>query len=225
VDFYSAQAAARRRSGWLVLALLASVALVVAALTLVTVLVFAADGSTEAVAGIATSAALLWLLIILGASAYKGLVLRGGGGVVARALGGTRVDRDVSDPLLRRLRNVVEEMAIASGVPVPEVYVLEGEAGLNAFAAGHSPANAAVAVTRGTVERLSRDELQGVRFRGPFHPARDAAPQPRGGRADRTGRGDVRAGLPRPVPRQADPGGGIAPARVAGRCLGRAVHA
>jgi Zn-dependent protease with chaperone function len=124
--------------------------------------VFAADGSTEAVAGIATSAALLWLLIILGASAYKGLVLRGGGGVVARALGGTRVDRDVSDPLLRRLRNVVEEMAIASGVPVPEVYVLEGEAGLNAFAAGHSPANAAVAVTRGTVERLSRDELQGV---------------------------------------------------------------
>jgi Zn-dependent protease with chaperone function len=162
VDFYSAQAAARRRSGWLVLALLASVALVVAALTLVTVLVFAADGSTEAVAGIASSAALLWLLIILGASAYKGLVLRGGGGVVARALGGTRVDRDVSDPLLRRLRNVVEEMAIASGVPVPEVYVLEGEAGLNAFAAGHSPANAAVAVTRGTVERLSRDELQGV---------------------------------------------------------------
>lgn len=162
MDFYSAQAAARRRSGWLVFALLAAVALVVAALTLVTVLVFATEAPPEALGGVAASAALLWLLIILGASAYKGLVLRGGGGVVARALGGTRVERDVSDPPLRRLRNVVEEMAIASGVPVPEVYVLEGERGLNAFAAGHSPANAAVAVTRGAVERLSRDELQGV---------------------------------------------------------------
>ena len=162
MDFYSAQAAARRRSGWLVFALLAAVALVVAALTLVTVLVFATEAPPEALGGVAASSALLWLLIILGASAYKGLVLRGGGGVVARALGGTRVERDVSDPPLRRLRNVVEEMAIASGVPVPEVYVLEGERGLNAFAAGHSPANAAVAVTRGAVERLSRDELQGV---------------------------------------------------------------
>jgi Zn-dependent protease with chaperone function len=162
VDFYSAQAAARRRSGWLVLAMLVSVALVVAALSLVTVLVFATEAPPEALGGVAVSSALLWLLIILGASAYKGLVLRGGGGVVARALGGTRIERDVSDPQLRRLRNVVEEMAIASGVPVPEVYVLEGERGLNAFAAGHSPANAAVAVTRGAVERLSRDELQGV---------------------------------------------------------------
>ncbi len=162
MDFYSAQAAARRRSGWLVFALLASVALVVATLTLVTVFLLGADAPPDALGGIATSSALLWLLIILGASAYKGLVLRGGGGVVARALGGTRVEREVSDPQLRRLRNVVEEMAIASGVPVPEVYVLEGERGLNAFAAGHSPANAAVAVTRGAVERLSRDELQGV---------------------------------------------------------------
>ena len=61
---------------------------------------------------------------------------RAGGGAVARMLGGTRVGADASDPLRRRLRNVVEEMAIASGVPVPEVYVLEREAGINAFAAG-----------------------------------------------------------------------------------------
>ena len=69
---------------------------------------------------------------------------------------------DATDPLRRRLMNVVEEMAIASGVPVPQVYVLEREAGINAFAAGHTPANAAIAVTRGTLVNLNRDELQGV---------------------------------------------------------------
>src|SRR4029453_7088637 len=58
--------------------------------------------------------------------------------------------------------NVVEEMAIASGVPAPEVYVLEQESGINAFAAGHTPANAAVAVTQGALDRLNREQLQGV---------------------------------------------------------------
>src|SRR5690606_41055605 len=61
-----------------------------------------------------------------------------------------------------RLLNVVEEMAIASGLPRPEVHVLEREAGINAFAAGRNPAYAAVAVTRGALERLDRAELQGV---------------------------------------------------------------
>ena len=105
-------------------------------------------------------------LLVLGvvgmSSLYKSAVLRAGGGVVARSLGGTRLERDAKDPLRRRLHNVVEEMAIASGVPMPEVYVLEQEAGINAFAAGHTAANAAVAVTRGALERLNRAELQGV---------------------------------------------------------------
>jgi len=96
------------------------------------------------------------------ASAYRSVQLRAGGGDIARSLGGTAVDPSTTDPLRRRLYNVVEEMAIASGVPMPEVYVLEGEQGINAFAAGYSPADAAVAVTRGTLEHLDRDELQGV---------------------------------------------------------------
>ncbi len=96
------------------------------------------------------------------ASAFRTLQLRSGGGDIARALGGTLVEPDTRDPLRRRLHNVVEEMAIASGIPVPEVYVLEHEQGINAFAAGYSPSDAAVAVTRGTLEHLDRDELQGV---------------------------------------------------------------
>jgi len=96
------------------------------------------------------------------ASLYKTSVLGGGGGVVARSLGGVRVSADTTDPLQRRLLNVVEEMSIASGVPMPEVYLLEQEAGINAFAAGHNPANAAIAVTRGALTTLNRAELQGV---------------------------------------------------------------
>jgi Zn-dependent protease with chaperone function len=82
--------------------------------------------------------------------------------VVARSLGGARVERNTRDPALRRLHNVVEEMSIASGVTMPEVYVLENEDGINAFAAGNSPADAVVAVTRGAATLLTRDELQGV---------------------------------------------------------------
>jgi Zn-dependent protease with chaperone function len=77
-------------------------------------------------------------------------------------VGARRVPPETTDPLERRLRNVVEEMAIASGVRVPEVYVMDGERGINAFAAGWDVSGAVVAVTRGTLERLTRDELQGV---------------------------------------------------------------
>src|SRR5690606_22175265 len=96
------------------------------------------------------------------ASLYRTATLAGGGGSVAKMLGGTLVTGGGNDPLQRRLVNVVEEMALASGLPVPEIYVLEHEAGINAFAAGLAPANAAVAVTRGALERLDRAELQGV---------------------------------------------------------------
>ncbi len=96
------------------------------------------------------------------ASLYRTARLRQGGGAVARALGGTEIASDTSDPLRRRLINVVEEMSIASGVPVPEIFVLEREPGINAFAAGFNPNDAAIAVTQGTLEHLSRDELQGV---------------------------------------------------------------
>ncbi len=101
------------------------------------------------------------LVIALG-SLYKIAQLKAGGSVVATGLGGVLVPPETRDPRLRRLRNVVEEIAIASGVPVPQIYLLEHEAGINAFAAGYAPADAAVAVTRGALEKLSRDELQGV---------------------------------------------------------------
>ena len=104
----------------------------------------------------------LVLAIIGVASLGRMLQLRGGGAAVARELGGTQVPGDTRDPGYRRLRNVVEEVAIASALPVPDIFVLEQEAGINAFAAGWSASDAAIAVTRGAMDRLNRDELQGV---------------------------------------------------------------
>lgn len=106
--------------------------------------------------------AVIATLFIIGATLFKTSRLSSGGARVALDMGGTPVAPDVQDPLRRRLRNVVEEMAIASGIPVPQIYVLEAENGINAFAAGFTPADAAIAVTRGCLELLDRDELQGV---------------------------------------------------------------
>jgi Zn-dependent protease with chaperone function len=102
------------------------------------------------------------LMVIAGATLYRVFQLSDGGEAVAQLVGARRVDPGSSDPGERRLRNVVEEMAIASGVHVPSAYVMDGEGGINAFAAGYSPNEAIVAVTRGTLDALSRDELQGV---------------------------------------------------------------
>ncbi|MEO1132924.1 MAG: M48 family metallopeptidase [Cyanobacteria bacterium J06639_1] len=88
--------------------------------------------------------------------------LRQGGWVVAESLGGRCVELNTDDPDEQRLLNVISEMAIASGVPVPQVYVMDEELGINAFAAGYSAGDAAIGVTRGCIERLNRDELQGV---------------------------------------------------------------
>ena len=101
--------------------------------------------------------------LVIGAGSYfKTSGLSKGGSVVAEEMGGREVDSSASDPLVSRYVNIVEEMSIASGVPVPRMYVLDGEPGINAFAAGYTMNDAAVAVTRGALEQLDRDELQGV---------------------------------------------------------------
>ncbi|RAL24835.1 hypothetical protein DL240_01080 [Lujinxingia litoralis] len=106
---------------------------------------------------------LVMTLVVVGCgSFYKISELNAGGSVVAEELGGEEVDAAAADPLRRRLYNVVEEMALASGLAVPRVYVLPDEQGINAFAAGYTINDAAVAVTQGALETLTRDELQAV---------------------------------------------------------------
>ena len=101
-------------------------------------------------------------VVIASGSLYQTWLLSGDGSSVAVQLGGIKVLPNTRNLEERILLNVVEEMALASGTPVPPVYVLENEQGINAFAAGTTPQNAVVGVTRGCIETLSRDELQGV---------------------------------------------------------------
>ncbi len=100
--------------------------------------------------------------IMISCSLFKIASLSSGGGSVAKMLGGRRVSASPSSVTHQRLRNVVEEMALASGTRVPEIYVLEREPSINAFAAGYTLDNAAIAVSRGALEQLDREELQGV---------------------------------------------------------------
>ncbi len=102
------------------------------------------------------------LLVILFGTIAKIIELAKGGRAIAEKQGGRLINTATTDAAERRLINVVEEMAIASGIPVPQVYILDEEKGINAFAAGYTPNDAAVAVTRGCLSELRRDELQGV---------------------------------------------------------------
>jgi Zn-dependent protease with chaperone function len=95
-------------------------------------------------------------------SLYKIRLLSAGGSAVAELLDGRCVETNTSDPDEQRLRHVVEEMAIASGMPVPEIYVLDNERGINAFSAGHTRDDVVIGITRGCLKLLNRDELQGV---------------------------------------------------------------
>ena len=100
--------------------------------------------------------------VVLVGSLYKIMALSAGGKTVAESLGGQLIPQNTDNLKYRKLLNVVEEMAIASGTPAPPVYVLADEAGINAFAAGFSPRDAVIGVTQGTIEHLSREQLQGV---------------------------------------------------------------
>ena len=163
MNFFEHQAAARRASMRLIVLFALAVVGIVLAVDLAAYVAFGGVGAEPGERGaLLVFTSLLTMAVIGLGSLYRIASLRGGGEPVALQLGGVPVPEDTTDFNLRRLRNVVEEIAIASGVPVPKIYVLEREAAINAFAAGYSPSDAVIAVTRGALDRLNRDELQGV---------------------------------------------------------------
>jgi Zn-dependent protease with chaperone function len=174
MDFFAQQDKTRRKTKLLVFYFILAVAAIVVACYFVGLIVFNAAQSHHYHYGEQTPGLVLWdprlffgvtvgvLAVIFIGSAYKTNELAGGGGSVATLMGGRLVNSNTTDPDERKLLNVVEEMAIASGVPVPQVYVLNEERAINAFAAGHTTSDAAIGVTRGCIQMLSRDQLQGV---------------------------------------------------------------
>ena len=167
MDFFEAQDRARRRSRWLVLACLGAAALVVASYCAAGALLYAgwakfAGATPTPPAALIGGIAAVVAALIVAVSAWRIWQLREGGTTVAWLLGARYIEPGRCTPVERRLLNVVEEMAIASGIAMPPVYCLRGEQGVNALVAGYSPNEAVIIVTRGAIEKLSRDELQGV---------------------------------------------------------------
>ena len=170
MNFFEHQDRARRQTGRLVLLLATAVVCLVTITSLALGWIWRHLG--EPALHLTSSASLpdpeLYLavaaviigVVFLGAL-YKQVQLSAGGKVVAESLGGRLLNLSASNADERRLLNVVEEMALASGSPVPPVYVLE-DASINAFAAGLSPRDAVIGITRGAIEQLERNELQGV---------------------------------------------------------------
>jgi len=184
MDFFQAQALAHRRTKWLVLLFIMSVGATIGVTYAATIVLignlpsggnkhrhrnyYDYDGPAAHIATgwwdpqIFAAVAGGTILLVAGAALFKTAQLRQGGPAIAEMVGGRRVEPNTTNLKEKRLLNVVEEMSIASGISVPAVYVLDDEAGLNAFAAGLTTSDAVVTVTRGTLEKLNRDELQGV---------------------------------------------------------------
>jgi len=181
MDFFEAQARAHRRTHRLVVLFILAVGATIGASYFATIFLLGQMSGRSShhrydqdETDYAAPAQSLWqpdvlaivaggtILVVGAAALFKWSELHSGGAAVAEMVGGRKVDPHTTDLHERRLLNVVEEMAIAAGITVPAVYVLDNEAGLNAFAAGLTTSDAIVAVTRGTLQKLSRDELQGV---------------------------------------------------------------
>ena len=173
MDFFEHQDKARKNTKLLVVYFAIAVVCIIASVYLASLLIFYGANSQQQT-GVPAPALVLWdpqlfLYVVLGTlgvvvlgSLYKTAALAKGGSAVAELLGGRLVSSNTTHPDERKLQNVIEEMAIASGVPVPKIYMLDDEEGINAFAAGHSPSDAAIGVTRDCMTVLNRDELQGV---------------------------------------------------------------
>ncbi|PQJ28873.1 M48 family metallopeptidase [Rubritalea profundi] len=176
MNFYEAQDDARRRTKWLIGYFVLAVVGVVLAIYAILGLYYMSQtvAMVDAAGNLMQQQGVFWDLerfvtvtvlttgVILAGNVFKSFQLSGGGAVVARDMGGRQVDPHTTDIDERKLVNVIEEMAIASGVPVPEIWVMDQETGINAFAAGTEPGNAVIGVTRGCIQRLNRSELQGV---------------------------------------------------------------
>lgn len=165
MDFFAQQARVRGSSRRMVLLFVLAVVAIVVAIDVVVWVVMGRHGMTHtgwASRRLLPLTTIGTLLVIGGCAMYRIMSLSNGGKSVAQSMGGVPVSPDTNDPQLRQLRNVIEEVAIASGTPVPDIYLMQDEPGINAFAAGYSVSDAAICVTQGCLDNLTRDELQGV---------------------------------------------------------------
>ena len=173
MNFYQAQDSARKSTFGLLVLFVIAIILMVVLTNIVVLFAIAWNSNPEALQTVdaflmhidqrvVVSVAGVVVIVVLMGSFYKIVSLSAGGRVIAGMLGGKLVLSNTNDPKEKRLINVVEEMAIAAGMPVPKVYILRDEPAINAFAAGFTMGDAVIGVTQGCLDVLNREELQGV---------------------------------------------------------------
>ncbi|BAY30697.1 peptidase M48 Ste24p [Nostoc carneum NIES-2107] len=162
MNFFEHQDLARQNTQKLIGLFAISIAVMIAAIYIVALFVVGIAPRSWWQPQLFSCVGVITIIAIALASWYKTFSLREGGSVIAQELGGQLLIPEMADEQGLQLLNIVEEMAIAAGISVPAVYLLESERGINAFAAGFTPNDAVIGVTRGSLEHLNRDELQGV---------------------------------------------------------------
>ena len=172
MNFFESQERAHKHTTLLIVLFGVAVIALIAMANVLVLVVFGVVNSQQMREGQSLFAQMDWKMVatvgagvsvvVLVGSLYKMMALSAGGKVVAESLGGQLIARNTEEPNQRKLLNIVDEMAIASGTPAPPVYLLANEPGINAFAAGFSPRDAVLGITQGAIEQLSRDQLQGV---------------------------------------------------------------
>lgn len=172
MNFFESQDRVRKHTTWLIALFALAVIFLIGLTNLLVMLVFGFVDSQQVRQGASHFGPMDWQTfgfvsaavggVVLAGSLYKIMALSGGGKVVAESLGGRLIPSNTREDGQRKLLNIVEEMAIASGTPAPPVYLLDQEPGINAFAAGFSPRDAVLGVTQGAIDNLSREQLQGV---------------------------------------------------------------
>ncbi|EOV0098116.1 M48 family metallopeptidase [Vibrio parahaemolyticus] len=167
MDFFHHQDTARQRTGLLVMLFTLAVLAITGLVSVISIgIYFYFTGEPFTTQSIISYCLLSFVgvLTVVSISSFIRLseLNANGGRGVAESIGGKLISTDTSNAKHRQLLNVVEEMSIASGIPVPPVYVMTEEHGINAFAAGMSIDDAVIGVTQGALDAFSRDELQGV---------------------------------------------------------------
>ncbi|UZE97433.1 M48 family metallopeptidase [Alkalimarinus alittae] len=168
MNFFDHQETARKKSLLLVFLFLIAVALIVAITNLACYLILSVTDSPPIALqewlssrlSLSISGALLFTIAL--GTIHQFLNLSKGGRAVANMANGRKVDISTQDTLEQRYINLVEEMSIASGTMMPELYIMDKEHSINAFVAGYEPTECVLVITKGALETLSRDELQGI---------------------------------------------------------------
>lgn len=167
MNFFDHQDTARQRTGLLVFLFSLAVVAITGLVSVLSIGIYYGvtgehfDQETALTYVLLCFAGVLLVVAISSMVRLSALTSNGGRGV-AESIGGKLISSNTLDAKHRQLLNVVEEMAIASGIPVPPVYVMQEERGINAFAAGMSIDDAVIGVTQGALDSFTRDELQGV---------------------------------------------------------------